>query len=208
MSAFKFAVLAFAASAATTCLATNITVATTATNATSLDSSLVSFSIEMDNWADWAGTLQKPNRYTQTLLKNLAIRTGQPPSIRVGGNTEDHSLYAPQYPVVNDTFPPATNITPWPEATNISVGREFYSLSGNFPAGTKFTWGINLRSNNLSVAVNEAEALMKAFRSLHTVTLDLIEIGNEPDLYPGTIPEGVYIDEYVWDAFKCSFAAF
>ncbi|KAJ2962019.1 hypothetical protein NQZ79_g2828 [Umbelopsis isabellina] len=197
MSAFKFAVLAVAASAATTCLATNITVSTTATNATSLDPSLVSFSIEMDHWADWAGTLQKPNKYTQTLLNNIVARAGQPPSFRVGGDTEDHSVYTPQYPVVNATFPSATNITPWPEATNVSIGREFYSLSGNLPTGTKFTWGINLKSRNVSIAVSEAEALMTAFRSLHTVSLELIEIGNEPDLFPWTSTEDAYIAEWL-----------
>jgi hypothetical protein len=201
MPTFKFSVLALAASAITSCLATNVTVSSTATNATSLDPSLVSFSIEMDHWADWAGTLEKPNRFTQTLLKNIVERTGVPPSFRVGGDTEDHSVYVPQYQVVNDTFPPATNITPWPEATNVSIGKEFYSLSGNLPAGTKFTWGINLKSRNVTIAVTEAEALVEAFQSLQHVSLDLIEIGNEPDDYPWTSSEDVYIDEYVAHIF-------
>jgi hypothetical protein len=58
-----------------------------------------------------------------------------------------------------------------------------------------------LKSRNVTIAVTEAEALVEAFQSLQHVSLDLIEIGNEPDDYPWTSSEDVYIDEYVAHIF-------
>ena len=35
-----------------------------------------------------------------------------------------------------DVFPPSNAITPYPEATNITVGNEYYQLSKWLPSGT------------------------------------------------------------------------
>jgi hypothetical protein len=129
------------------------------------------------------------------VLKNIEARTGVTPAFRVGGNSEDNAVYDPQFQYVNATFPPKTDIRPWPEATNISIGRDFYLLSGNLPAGTEFTWGLNLKYLNATIAVQEAQALMKSFKTLRHVSLSLIEIGNEADFYFKTAES--YSDEYV-----------
>jgi hypothetical protein len=195
MALTKLSVFAVAAIAIARCAAVNVPVPSDATNGTSLDPKLVAFSIELDRWPDWTGTLDRPNRYTQAVLKNIEARTGVTPAFRVGGNSEDNAVYDPQFQYVNATFPPKTDIRPWPEATNISIGRDFYLLSGNLPAGTEFTWGLNLKYLNATIAVQEAQALMKSFKTLRHVSLSLIEIGNEADFYFKTAES--YSDEYV-----------
>ena len=50
-------------------------------------------------------------------------------------------------------------------------------------------WGLNLGSSNLTDAYLEAKGIISAFKSPDLVNqqlhLDQIEIGNEPDLFPG-----------------------
>ena len=53
--------------------------------AQNLSRTLLSFSIEQDNWPDWTGTSSR-NEFVHTTLENLAALTGQPPKIRVGAN--------------------------------------------------------------------------------------------------------------------------
>ena len=54
---------------------------------------------------------------------------------------------------------------------------------------THVVWGVNLGQNNLTAANMEARAIVEAFTSPaikdRGIVLDAIEIGNEPDLYPG-----------------------
>ena len=63
-----------------------------------LDPSLISFSIEQDRWTDWAG-ISSPNVFLVNALDNLAQRTGQPPYIRIGADSEDHTDFSPQVEV-------------------------------------------------------------------------------------------------------------
>ena len=50
------------------------------------------------------------------------------------------------------------------------------------------TWGVNFGQNNLTAAVLEAQSILSAFDSPVVaragIVLDLLEIGNEADLYP------------------------
>lgn len=49
------------------------------------------------------------------------------------------------------------------------------------------TWGINFLSNNVTDATLQAKSVLKAFASSEVtaagVTLDMLEFGNEPDIY-------------------------
>lgn len=95
-------------------------------------------------------------------------------------------------------FPPSNAITPYPEATNITVGNEYYQLSKWLPsglpnllqyalpglhgsAGTHMVWGVNLGFNNVTNAVNMAKAIVNAFLSPEVinsgVVLERIEVG-------------------------------
>ena len=150
---------------------------------------LAAFSIEMDRWLEFAGQeVGKPNVYFNQLLQNLGERTGQMPLLRVGANTQDRGFVDLSVPVLKSDFPPPTVNVPNPEATRVSIGRDFYALSGNLPAGTSFMWGLNLKSLNKSETVAQARLLADTFQGSRAhltknVTLVNVEIGNEPDFY-------------------------
>ncbi|KAI0915487.1 hypothetical protein AcV5_003693 [Taiwanofungus camphoratus] len=170
-----------------------------------LASTLLSFSIEQDNWPDWSG-IDARNEFTYSALQNFARLTGQPPKLRVGADSEDHTVWSPTVTVNEDLFPPSNSITPYPEATHITVGNEYYTLVRWLPAGTHMVWGVNLGFNNVTNAVNMAKAIVRAF-SLPSVknsgvVLERIEVGNEADLYGnnGLRPAGNWtVQDYVPD---------
>ncbi len=84
---------------------------------------LVSFSIEMDRWDNFAGSaVGSPNEYTNQILNNLAALTGQQPSVRVGANSEDNGYINSSIELIGTTFPAPTDIVPYPEASIIDIG--------------------------------------------------------------------------------------
>ena len=64
-------------------------------------------------------------------------------------------------------------------------------------------WGVNLGFNNVTNAVNMAKAIVRAFRTnavkASGVILDLLEVGNEADLfrYNGLRPSNWTVQDYV-----------
>ncbi|KAI0642794.1 glycoside hydrolase family 79 protein [Trametes meyenii] len=155
-------------------------------NSQPLLSSLLSFSIEEDRWPEWAGTNSR-NEFTYNALQNYASLTGQPPSIRVGGDSADRTTWSPTVALNEDTFLPPTELTPYPEATQVVVGDAFYTLARFLPRGTRTVWGVNLGADNATNAVNTARAIVRAFDNDEVnasgVVLDRLELGNEPDIY-------------------------
>ncbi|KAK1491846.1 hypothetical protein CTAM01_10169 [Colletotrichum tamarilloi] len=166
---------------------------------------LAAFSIEMDRWPDWAGQeVGKPNEYFNRLLSNLGERTGHMPFLRVGANSQDRATLDLSLEVMNKTFPEPTETVPNPEADHIYIGRDFYALSGNLPAGTPFMWGLNLKSLNQTETVAQARLLAQTFQGdranlTKNVRLVNVELGNEPDFYglTRTVYNGPYGVE--WD---------
>ncbi|PCH41758.1 glycoside hydrolase family 79 protein [Wolfiporia cocos MD-104 SS10] len=168
-------------------------------------STLLSFSIEQDRWPDWSG-IDERNNFTYNALMRYASLTGQPPKLRVGADSEDHTTWSPTVTVNEDIFPPASSITPYPEATNITVGDVYYTLVKWLPAGTRMVWGVNLGYNNVTNAVNMAKAIFRAFSQPSVidsgVILERIEVGNEADLYSsnGARPANNWtVEDYVAD---------
>ncbi|PCH34775.1 glycoside hydrolase family 79 protein [Wolfiporia cocos MD-104 SS10] len=149
-------------------------------------STLLSFSIEQDRWPDWSG-IDKRNDFVYSALTTYANLTGKPPKLRVGADSEDRTVWSPTISVNEDVFPPSTSSTPYPVASNITVGDEYYSLVKWLPTGTQMVWGVNLGLNNATNAINMAKAIFRAFDLPATrsagVTLERIEVGNEADLY-------------------------
>lgn len=168
----------------------------------SLARTLLSFSIEQDRWPDWSGVKSR-NEFTYNALTALGKLTGEPPKIRVGADSEDHTFWSPTVTINQDQFPPANTITPYPEATHITVGNAYYELSRFLPHGTHMTWGINLGADNVTNAVNMARAIVRAFRTntvkASGVILDLVEVGNEADLFRnnGLRPSNWTVQDYV-----------
>lgn len=129
---------------------------------------------------EWAGIDQR-NQFTHNALVNLQQLTGQPPKIRVGANSEDHTVWSPAVSIVEASFPPFSSVTPYPEASSITVGDDYYQLSKWLPSGTHMIWGVNLGLNNATNAVNMAKSIVKAFATQQVraanIHLDLIEVG-------------------------------
>ncbi|KAF5327444.1 hypothetical protein D9619_004448 [Psilocybe cf. subviscida] len=175
--------LALLFSQAATCLEVSISQAAPSA-AASISPSFLSFSIEQDRWTDWVGTTSRNDFFFNT-LDNLRQLTGEPPQIRIGANSEDHTDFSPN--VKAAIFPAVTATVPYPEATNITVGDGFYAAAKFLPPNTHVIWGLNLGQNNVTAAFLEAKSLVKAFASSDItgagIVLDAIEIGNEADLY-------------------------
>ncbi|KIL67493.1 glycoside hydrolase family 79 protein [Amanita muscaria Koide BX008] len=173
-----------------------------------LSPTLVSFSIEQDLWTDWSGTTSR-NDFVFNVFDNLKSITGSPPVIRIGANSEDHTIFDPTVQYSTAKFPPYTTLIPYPEALNVSVSDAYYSTARFLPENTHVVWGVNLGQRNLSAAVSEAQSIAKAFSSPTFknagLVLDAIEIGNEPDLYPNNGARGrnYSSSDYVsdWSAF-------
>jgi len=73
----------------------NITVSVTApTAATQVAPSLIGLSIEQDRWTDWAG-FDNENQFFFNVLENLKDLSGEPPYIRIGGNSQDNTNFNP-----------------------------------------------------------------------------------------------------------------
>ncbi|EJT96791.1 hypothetical protein DACRYDRAFT_112412 [Dacryopinax primogenitus] len=147
----------------------------------------VGLSIEQDHFPIWAGPPSAQNTYTQTLLKNVVDRSGVPPPVRVGGTTEDRTWLAPNTSILSSAavFPPSSNASTsrlYPEATLVYAGPEFWESARNFPNGTEFTFGINLRAQDPVMAREVARMAWESVQGTG-VKLRAFEIGNEPDMY-------------------------
>jgi hypothetical protein len=59
---------------------------------------LISLSIEQDRWTDWVGTTS-PNQFFFNVLDNVKQITGQAPWLRVGADSEDHTVFDSTVPV-------------------------------------------------------------------------------------------------------------
>ncbi len=103
--------------------------------------------------------------------------------IRVGGNTSDYSVYAAGGEEVSQQKGTVVN------------ERVLRELGGFLEAtGWRLIWGVNLGERGVEEAVAEARAVYAAAGG----KLLAVEIGNEPDLFPG---EGHRKGKYGYDAW-------
>jgi hypothetical protein len=97
--------------------------------------------------------------------------------IRIGGNTSDYHSWSPDGPAVSS---PAGTV----------VDRRGLVDLGTFlrATGWRLIWGLNLGRGTMDQAVDEAVAVAAIMGG----SLLAFEIGNEPDLFPGTHRPGNY----------------
>ncbi|KAH7108202.1 hypothetical protein BKA62DRAFT_681430 [Auriculariales sp. MPI-PUGE-AT-0066] len=142
---------------------------------------LVGFSIESDRWPEWTGGIDTPNTFWINTLNNLKILCEKL------HNLDRTTFVATQFEPTVGLFPNYTSTTPYPEATSNTIGPSFYLLSKHLPSGTRMTWGLNLGANSSTNAIAEAKSIAAAFASSDitskNIVLELLEAGNEPDLY-------------------------
>lgn len=107
------------------------------------------------------------------LLKNLMFYGADTIHVRIGGNSTDSS-----------GEPDATTVQPFVELANT--------------LGVNFTLGVNLGSNNVQLAVDQARFYAQQMPPAY---LGAIEIGNEPDTYAanGYRPSGYSYNDYLAD---------
>ncbi|KAH8772478.1 hypothetical protein F5883DRAFT_663061 [Diaporthe sp. PMI_573] len=112
---------------------------------------------------------------------------------RVGGGSQDHVISTPSvtgdpgFYNVFDPVPVAPQDTKslFPQAYFTGAGFNYWLSACNLPKGTKYTWGINFQSRNVSEGVAQVQQLERAFahRYCRDVSLLAIELGNEADLW-------------------------
>jgi hypothetical protein len=138
--------------------------------------SFIGFSHEWGGQDELMGQPGRTNPIYRQLLKNLTAYGAGPIVIRIGGNSTDSS-----------GAPTTTTVAPMAQlATDI---------------GAKFTLGVNLGSNNVQLAVTQAQNYVA---NMPAGSLEAIEIGNEPDLYSrnGDRPSSYTFSDYLGDFGK------
>lgn len=146
-----------------------------------VDAAYQSYSIELSYFPDFAGNNGTPNTFSRQLLSNLcAIHNGVCPIIRVGGSTQNIATYYP-----NQTDARIQTIAPGADQpTALSLGTAWWQGFNQFPAGTKYVYGLSFfdGASGLAQVVQHAKA---AYAALGSSKLYAFEIGNEVDGIPG-----------------------
>jgi len=127
------------------------------------------------------GLLSADNHAYVQLVRNL----GPQGVIRIGGNTSDFSSY--QADGTPQSLPRGTVVT----AENLRQLRGFLDA-----IGWKLIWGLNLGSDRLDNAVEEANAIANAMGD----RLLALQIGNEPDLFKNAGHRTGIYDYAAWHA--------
>ena len=147
-----------------------------------LDPSFAGLGIEPSNLFSFTGG-STPNQLSVTLLQNLADYAGQPPHLRIGGNTGDYMIYDSSFSdfsILNNPAPTGQGDF----ASDLYIfGPKYWEALNRFPKNTPITFGLNLAyegSDYRDKIVTEAKA---AIAGLTNAKLVSFEIGNEPDLY-------------------------
>jgi Glycosyl hydrolase family 79 C-terminal beta domain len=122
-----------------------------------IQSSFTGFSHEWTSPVELMGMPGNTNPIYRQLVKNLTAFGGGPLLIRIGGNSTDK------------TTAPTTGV--------VAPMAQLYT-----DIGAKFTLGVNLGSDDVSLATQQAQYYVA---NMPSASLEAIEIGNEPDLYAG-----------------------
>lgn len=180
---FLNGVLAFAQQDNAVSLRPNVSVAEAADSISIvLSSSFAGLGIEFSNLFSFTGGVT-PNNLSINLLTNLANYTGVPPHFRIGGNSQDTSIWDPTYMDYGLRTNPNPSGAGLISSSLYSFGPRFVEALNRFPANTPITWGLSL-SYEESDYIDNIVATAEAARSgLTNVNLASFEIGNEPDLY-------------------------
>jgi hypothetical protein len=122
---------------------------------TQIQPSFLGFSHEWTSPPALMGEPGDTNPIYRQLVKNLTAYGGGPLLIRIGGNSTD------------STQAPTTGV--------VAPMAQLYT-----DLGAKFTLGVNLGSDDVSLATQQAQYYVA---NMPAGSLEAIEIGNEPDLY-------------------------
>lgn len=149
-----------------------------------LDATYMGVGIEPSNLPSFSSP-DGHNPLTYQLLSNFAKWMGAPPHVRIGGNSGDNMLYDPSNTslVIERNPNPKGQGKEGSETDAWVYGDAYYKAMDNFPEATPITFGFNLAynaSDSTSRVVQQAASILDA---LQRVTVNTLEIGNEPDLF-------------------------
>ncbi|KAF8509442.1 hypothetical protein JB92DRAFT_514731 [Gautieria morchelliformis] len=143
-----------------------------------LDPRLASFSFELAYFPTFAGNLSHPNVLTMELVNRLVERTGVGPGIRPGGITVDSSIFDPNASALELDLSSSGGIF------RTTYGPQFFESYATFPETSLVVVDVNLGNSSIDIARTEIQA---AVDHLGWDRIYSIELGNEPDQYPGGI---------------------
>ncbi|CAJ2511344.1 Uu.00g069690.m01.CDS01 [Anthostomella pinea] len=166
-----------------------------------LNPSFAGFGIEPSNLFSFMGNDQ-PNTLSMNLLNNLKSYTGQPPHIRLGGNTADNMIFAPdmdQWYWIWNPNPVGQGAV---KSDSMLIGPRFFEAANRLPQGTPVTWGLNMAYQEPDFLTQLATMATQAITQCPNIKITSFEIGNEPDLYlqngfrTGVWSGSVYIQQW------------
>ena len=146
-------------------------------NALPLTKNVAALSIEFCYVVEFLGDVGSPNILSRQLLKNLEDRLGEPPMIRIGGDTQDSAEFCP---TCQDTL---YNVFPgnYTEAVYTSYNANLFRvMAENLSPEQRYIFGIDLGMNNVTKAILQVAALQA---SPAKNMIWAYELGNEPDHY-------------------------
>lgn len=147
-----------------------------------LSPSFAGFGIEPSNLFSFTGN-SNANNFTVQLLQNLADYSGNPPHIRLGGNTQDYMLFDETYTDLNWKENNQSSAQGAIAADSMIIGPGYFEALDRFPKDTPVTYGLNLAYQGSDYLERIAAAAKGAIEGMKNVKLYSFEIGNEPDLY-------------------------
>ncbi|KAJ5083921.1 hypothetical protein NUU61_008500 [Penicillium alfredii] len=157
--------------------AISISPSATPTNATGpIALTFPGLAFEQASFYYYFGNKSHPNTFSQNLVKAIVDKTKTAPVVRVGGTSLDQSTYDPNLkepvylPNPNQGIP-----------RNMKIGPSFFESFRNIP-DAKYVVDIPWAKENLSNSLSFAQT---AWKSVGSSNIYALEIGNEPDNYPG-----------------------
>ncbi|KAF2728165.1 hypothetical protein EJ04DRAFT_592263 [Polyplosphaeria fusca] len=134
---------------------------------------------EKSSFAEYSGNGTHPNLFSDALVNVLQEKVGTPLIIRIGGTSadQDHFNASQTVPLVKPT-PPIPNKGLW----GYSIGPSYFESLVNFN-NSKFIWMLPMaHANDLHMSQDALHQSKLAVNKLGN-KLEMLELGNEPNLY-------------------------
>ncbi|KAG5926114.1 hypothetical protein E4U53_003157 [Claviceps sorghi] len=156
----------------------------------------VSLSVELSGFSEFGGNKVFKNRLTKHLIKHLSDAQFAPIGIRIGGKSADRAIFDEN----RRAHTPKRCGKKFPDKTSYCLGPSFFHGHGAMrPKHTVLSHNFNLASFNSSgrYTLNGTGSIVMC-KYLHDET-QVVEMGNEPDLYPASHrrPSSYSVERYI-----------
>lgn len=145
--------------------------------------SFAGFGIEPSNLFSFTGSDAYTNHFSVTLLENLAQYSGQPPHLRIGGNTQDYMVWNESKTELRWSANQDSEAQGAIAADSMVIGPGYFTALDRFPTGTPITFGLNMAYMDSDWPDHIVGLAQGAVNGMKNVKLYSFEVGNEPDLW-------------------------